>query len=60
MIEPDWDVMLDQAATAAGISIPKRYRAAVIAYLKMSFAIAQPMLEFELPGDAEPAPVFRP
>ena len=58
--EVDWETYLDQMAALVGTTIPAEYRAEVIAYLKLTHTIAQPMLEFELPEDAEPAPVFRP
>ena len=56
----DWETYLDQMAALVGTAIPDAYRAEVIAYLKLTHTIARPMLEFELPEDAEPAPVFRP
>ncbi len=56
----DWEAFLDHMAALVGTTIPEQYRAEVIAYLKLTRTIAQPMLEFELPEDAEPAPVFRP
>lgn len=56
----DWNVYLDQMATLVGTTIPDEYRAEVIAYLKLTHTIAQPMLEFELPEGYEPVPVFRP
>ena len=56
----DWEPYLDQMAALVGTTVPNEYRAEVIAYLKLTHTIARPMLEFELPEDAEPAPVFRP
>ena len=58
--ELDWEIYLDQMAALVGTTVPDEYRAEVIAYLKLTHTIARPMLEFELPEDAEPAPVFRP
>ncbi len=56
----DWDAYLDQVAALVGTTVPDQYRADVIAYLKLTHSIALPMLEFELPEETEPAPVFRP
>ena len=56
----DWEAFLDHMAALVGTTVPEQYRAEVIAYLKLTRTIAQPMLEFELPEDTEPAPVFRP
>ncbi len=56
----DWEAYLDQMAALVGTTVPDEYRAEVIAYLKLTHTIARPMLEFELPEDFEPAPVFRP
>ncbi len=56
----DLEAFLDHMAALVGTTIPEQYRAEVIAYLKLTRTIAQPMLEFELPEDTEPAPVFRP
>ncbi len=56
----DWEAYLDHVAALVGTTVPDEYRAEVIAYLKLTHTIARPMLEFELPKDAEPAPVFRP
>ena len=58
--EFDWEVYLDQMAALVGTTVPDQYCADVIAYLKLTHTIALPMLEFELPEDVEPAPVFRP
>ena len=55
-----WEAFLDQMSVLVGTTVPEQYRAEVIAYLKLTRTIAQPMLEFELPEDTEPAPVFRP
>jgi hypothetical protein len=56
----DWEAYLDHMAALVDTNIPDEYRVAVIEYLKLTHTIAQPMLEFELPEDCEPAPVFRP
>ena len=56
----DWEAFLDHMSVLVGTTVPEQYRAEVIAYLKLTRTIAQPMLEFELPEDTEPAPVFRP
>jgi len=56
----DWEAYLDQVAALVGTTVPDQYRAEVIAYLKLTHTIARPMLEFDLPEPAEPAPVFRP
>ena len=58
--EIDWEAYLDHMTALVGTTVPDQYRAEVIAYLQLTHSIAQPMLDFELPEDPEPAPVFRP
>ena len=50
---------LDAAAAPLGISVAPEWRDAVLLHLRITRDMAQQVLDFPLPDDAEPAPVFR-
>lgn len=60
MLEPDIDVAAFAAAAAAAQSLPlpEAYRPGVEANLVVAFRLSKAFLEFELPDETEPAPVF--
>lgn len=51
---------VDQMAEILGFQIPPEIRPSVIENFGRILAIAQPVLDFELPDDIEPAPTFKP
>ncbi len=51
--------MADALAPVIGIAIAPEWRPALIANLKATAAAAKLVLDFSLPDDLEPAPVFR-
>lgn len=51
---------VDQTARLLDLPIPPGIRPSVIENFERVIAIAQPVLEFDLPDDLEPAPVFDP
>ncbi len=51
---------VDQTAALLGLKIPTEIRSSVIENFDRIIAIAQPVLDFELPDDLEPAPTFEP
>ncbi len=51
---------IDIAGPLAGLSVPVFYREAVERNIERIATIAQPLLDFELEEDVEPAPVFEP
>jgi len=51
---------IDAASALVGLSIPSQYRAGVELNVSRSRAIAQPLLEFDLPDSIEMATVFEP
>lgn len=51
--------MADALSPVIGIAIAPEWRPAVIANLKATAAAAKLVLDFPLPDDLEPAPVFR-
>jgi hypothetical protein len=51
---------IDTASALVGLTIPPEYRAGVELNVNRSRAIAQPLLEFDLPESVEMAPVFQP
>jgi hypothetical protein len=59
-MEPrDLDAYLDATADALGLTVAPEDRAAVRAQLAALFAAAELVMEFPLPDEIEPAPVFR-
>jgi hypothetical protein len=53
------EAWLDTAAALHGIGIAPEWRDAVLLHLRITRDMAQQVLDFPLPDDAEPAPVFR-
>ncbi|NER83711.1 MAG: DUF4089 domain-containing protein [Leptolyngbya sp. SIO1D8] len=51
---------IDQTASLLGLNIPPDIRPSVIENFERIFAIAQPVLDFELPDNLEPAFTFEP
>jgi hypothetical protein len=60
MPKPDIEQYIDAVAPAVGLSVPDEYRASLVTYLTLAFAVAKPLMEFELDETVEPAPIFRP
>ena len=62
MPEEDFDVevYIDAAAALIGLPIDPEHRPGVILNLQRIAQMAALVAEFELPDEAEPAPVFRP
>lgn len=54
----DLDALVDVAAKAMGLPIEPAWKPAIRANLQVGFHLAAIVEEFELPDDAEPAPVF--
>jgi hypothetical protein len=54
----NWETYVDQAAVAVGLPLAAAHRAGVAGHLARAAAIAAPLLDFPLPGAAEPATVF--
>jgi hypothetical protein len=50
---------LDAGAALFGIGIAPEWRDPVLLHLRITRNMAQQVLDFPLPDDAEPAPVFR-
>ena len=59
MNETDLDGLMDASALILGISIQPEWREAVKANLAATFRMGALVLDFPLPDEAEPAPVFR-
>jgi hypothetical protein len=53
------DAWLDANAALLGIAVAPEWRDAVKQHLRITRDLAQKVSEFQLPDDAEPAPVFR-
>lgn len=51
---------VEQTAALLGLEIPVEIHASVVENFDRIRAIAQPLLDFELPDDLEPAPKFEP
>jgi hypothetical protein len=54
----DLDAYIDASAVVLGLTIAPEWRAAVRANLATTFRLGALVAEFELPDEAEPAPVF--
>jgi len=52
------DAFMDASAAALGIKIEPEWRDAVRGNLAVTFRLGALVLEFPLPDEAEPAPVF--
>ena len=53
------DAWLDASAVLLGIAVASEWRDAIRLHLGITRDIAQRVLDFPLPDDADPAPVFR-
>ena len=58
MTDADLDAFIDTSAVLLGLTIAPEWRAAVRANLAITFRLGSVVEEFELPDEAEPAPVF--
>lgn len=56
----DVEVYVDQTAALLGLTVSPEMRPSVIENFERVIAIAQPVLDFELPDNLEPAPTFEP
>jgi 1-carboxybiuret hydrolase subunit AtzG-like protein len=56
--EQTFDQLIDASAAALGLQIEPEWRAAIKANLAATLRLANLVAEFELPDEAEPAPVF--
>jgi len=55
-----WGGYVDRAAAALQLTLDPAHREGVVQNLYRASEVAAPLLEFALPADAEPAPVFAP
>ena len=53
------DDFIDAAAHALALPIEQAWKPAVRAHLEMTLKLARLIEDFDLPDEAEPAPVFR-
>ena len=53
------DAWLDANAALLGIAIAPEWRDTVRLHLRIARDMAQRVMDFQLPDDADPAPVFR-
>jgi hypothetical protein len=53
------EAWLDGNAALLDIFVEREWRAAVLFHLRLTRGMAQQVMDFPLPDDAEPAPVFR-
>jgi hypothetical protein len=58
MNDPELDAFMAASAAALGLTIDPVWREAVRANLSVVFRMGDLVLDFALPDDAEPAPVF--
>ena len=56
----DVESIVDAMAGVLGIAMNEESRAATIMHLEIAFRMAPTFLEFPLPDEAEPAPVYVP
>ncbi|MEM9817734.1 MAG: DUF4089 domain-containing protein [Cyanobacteria bacterium P01_D01_bin.6] len=54
------ETYVEQMAQLLGLSLPESVQPSVAENVVRVMAIAQPVLEFELPDTIEPAPTFKP
>ncbi|HEY9886773.1 MAG TPA: DUF4089 domain-containing protein [Candidatus Obscuribacterales bacterium] len=54
------DVYVEQMCQILALNIPPEIWPSVVENFEQILAIAQPVLDFELPDDLEPAPTFDP
>jgi hypothetical protein len=53
------DAWLDGTATLLGISVSDEWRETVRQHLRITHDLAKLIMDFPLPDEADPAPVFR-
>lgn len=53
------DAWLDANAALLGITVAAEWRETVLLHLRITRDMARQVMEFPLPDEAEPAPVFR-
>ena len=58
MTDTELDAFIDASAVVLGLTIAPEWRAAVRTNLATTFRLGSVVEEFELPDEAEPAPVF--
>lgn len=58
MTDKELDAFMDASAVALGIAIAPGWRGAVRDNLAVTFRLGALVLDFPLPDEAEPAPVF--
>jgi hypothetical protein len=58
MTDAELDAYIDASSVVLGLTIAPEWRAAVRANLAVTFRLGAVVEEFELPDEAEPAPVF--
>ena len=58
MTDADLDAFIDASSVVLGLTIAPEWRVAVRANLAITFRLGSVVEEFELPDEAEPAPVF--
>jgi len=57
--DPELDAWLDGTATLLGITVSDEWRETVRQHLRITRDVAQLVMDFPLPDEADPAPVFR-
>ncbi len=57
--DSELDAWLDGTATLLDISVSDEWRATVRQHLRITHDLAQLVMNFPLPDEADPAPVFR-
>jgi hypothetical protein len=58
MTEAELDAYIDASCVVLGLTIAPEWRAAVRSNLATTFRLGSVVEDFELPDEAEPAPVF--
>lgn len=57
--DTDLGTWLDAGATQLGITVAPEWRETVLLHLRITSDMAQRIMDFALPDDADAAPVFR-
>lgn len=57
--ESQFDALIDAGTALLGITVEPAWRAAIRLHLGISLTHAAAVLDFPLPDEADPAPVFR-
>ena len=58
--DPQVDQYLDAASAAIGMPLPAAHRAGIRLYFELAAGLAAQVNSFELPADADPAPLYLP